>query len=301
MTNSLVSFSPEIARIKNNVRMIHELLKDVLIENEHYGVIPGTKKMTLYKQGSEKLLMLFRLCPQYKVEKTDFENGHREITVTSTIINIDTQEVISSGVGSCTTMESKYRYRKVPAFEILDEEIPRDAKEKKDLYYSRGFGMKKIDGVGWKWVKYGDAERQENPDIADLYNTVLKMAKKRSLADGVLSATAASDIFTQDYEPEPIQYITESQAIQCIRLCESLIDLEELSVRYKEDHRMNITGWSTENWKSIVASMKIKKDSFEESINHTLANENRSSESEPNQGNHANPLLSEDETLPGWL
>ncbi len=42
--------------------------------------------------------------------------------------------------------------------------------------------------------------RKENPDIADTYNTVLKMAKKRAFVDASLTATAASDIFTQDVE-----------------------------------------------------------------------------------------------------
>jgi hypothetical protein len=40
----------------------------------------------------------------------------------------------------------------------------------------------------------------ENEDIADVFNTVLKMGKKRAFVDAVLSATAASDIFTQDIE-----------------------------------------------------------------------------------------------------
>ena len=44
------------------------------------------------------------------------------------------------------------------------------------------------------------AGRVENSDLADTYNTVLKMAKKRALVDATLTATAASDIFTQDLE-----------------------------------------------------------------------------------------------------
>ena len=40
----------------------------------------------------------------------------------------------------------------------------------------------------------------ENPDLADVYNTVLKIAKKRAHVDASLTATAASDIFTQDME-----------------------------------------------------------------------------------------------------
>jgi hypothetical protein len=42
--------------------------------------------------------------------------------------------------------------------------------------------------------------RVEVPDIGDSYNTILKMAKKRAYIDAILSATAASDIFTQDLE-----------------------------------------------------------------------------------------------------
>ena len=42
--------------------------------------------------------------------------------------------------------------------------------------------------------------REPIPNPADVLNTVLKMAKKRALVDAVLSATGASDIFTQDLE-----------------------------------------------------------------------------------------------------
>jgi hypothetical protein len=75
---------------------------------------------------------------------------------------------VGSGVGSCSTLESKYRYKK----------------------------------------DYQTKAKYENPDIADVYNTCLKMAKKRALVDATLTATGASDFFTQDVEdggipPEP--------------------------------------------------------------------------------------------------
>lgn len=38
---------------------------------------------------------------------------------------------------------------------------------------------------------------------ADMYNTVLKMAKKRAFVDAILTCTAASDCFTQDIEDDP--------------------------------------------------------------------------------------------------
>jgi hypothetical protein len=110
-------------------------------------------------------------------------------------------------------MESKYRYRNASDYEITGEPIPKDAKEKKAEYRKRGFGMKQIDGK-WEWVRYTSEGKVENPDIADVYNTVLKMAKKRSLVDATITATAASDIFTQDVEdnaPEPEMRPAEDQ------------------------------------------------------------------------------------------
>ncbi len=42
--------------------------------------------------------------------------------------------------------------------------------------------------------------KSQNDNPADEYNTVLKMAKKRAHIDAMLTATAASDIFTQDLD-----------------------------------------------------------------------------------------------------
>jgi hypothetical protein len=47
-----------------------------------------------------------------------------------------------------------------------------------------------------------DGQRVPNPDLADQYNTVLKMANKRALVAAVLNCTAASDVFTQDLEDD---------------------------------------------------------------------------------------------------
>lgn len=44
--------------------------------------------------------------------------------------------------------------------------------------------------------------RIENEDIADIFNTVLKIAKKRAHIDATLSVTGAADIFTQDLIPD---------------------------------------------------------------------------------------------------
>lgn len=191
-----------VATIKHQIQVIQEIMQGAMVENTHYGVIPGTDKPTLYKAGAEKLCLTFRLAPTYVVTKTELGNGQREYEVRCTLTHIPSGSVFGEGVGTCSTMESKYRYRNVADFEVTEEPIPKDAKERKKEYRQQGFGMKKIDGQ-WAWVRYKDSSRQENPDIADTYNTILKMAKKRAHVDAVLTATAASDIFAQDLEDLP--------------------------------------------------------------------------------------------------
>ena len=188
-----------VSDVKTQVAKIQELMRAVMKKDEHYGVIPGTQKPTLLKSGSEKLGFIFRLTPKYDIKRTDLDNGHREYEVVCSLYHIGSGAFVGQGVGSCSTMESKYRYRNVADYEVLDQPIPDDARQKKQEYRKQGLGMKKIDGT-WRWVRYGDAERRENPDIADVYNTVLKMAKKRAHVDAMLTACAASDIFTQDAE-----------------------------------------------------------------------------------------------------
>jgi len=207
--------------IREQVNLIQEVMKSVMEgptkdnpTGVHYGIIPGTgNKPSLYKAGAEKLSLVFRLRPIMNdgadITVVELGAGHREYRVKCHIIDARGNE-IATGVGSCSTMESKYRYRNSSDYEIIGNDIPKDAKERKDEYRKQGFGMKKVDGV-WCWVKYKNDAKVENPDIADTYNTVLKMGKKRAYVDGILSATAASDIFTQDVEDLPPGYVSEFQ------------------------------------------------------------------------------------------
>lgn len=186
--------------LKTRANMVTNIKREIMRNGTHFGVIPGCgDKPTLLKNGAELLCMAFKLAPDAKVEIQDLGNGHREYTVTTTLTSIVTGTPIATGLGSCSTMESKYRYRNVADFERTGQPIPADSKERKAEYRKMGYGMKKIDGQ-WEWVHFKDAAKTENPDIADTYNTVLKMASKRSLVDATLKATGGSCEFTQDIE-----------------------------------------------------------------------------------------------------
>ena len=175
-------------------------------------MIPGCgDKKALFKPGAEKLLFTFRLVPDIHQEIIDLPNEHREYR---TKVNLSTQSGIflGSGVGSCSTMEGKYRFR-TGEVKPTGKPVPPDywnerksnPKKAQASIGGRGFSIKKVDGV-WEVVIQGERVEHDNP--ADNYNTCLKMSKKRALVDACLTVTAASDIFEQDIEelePEDIQ------------------------------------------------------------------------------------------------
>jgi hypothetical protein len=139
------------------VNLVHRVMQTVMQKGTHFGTVPGCgSKMVLLKPGADVLATTFRLVPQFKVERSDMPNGHREYDVTCSMYAHD-GALLGQGVGSASTMEKKYRWRK--------------------------------DDKG---------QKIENEDIADMYNTVLKIAKKRAHIDATLTVTGAADLFTQD-------------------------------------------------------------------------------------------------------
>ncbi|MEW6301256.1 MAG: hypothetical protein AB1671_26565 [Thermodesulfobacteriota bacterium] len=190
--------------IKAQVQLIQEVMQAVMQEGYHYGVIPGTEKPTLLKPGAEKLTMTFRLAPMLHVESRELGDGHREYQVRCTLVHIPTGRIFGEGVGLCSTLESRYRYR------YAERVCPHCGKPtiiKGRAEYGGGWlCFQRKGGCGAKFgeqdpaIVNQQAGRVENLDLADTYNTVLKMAKKRALIDATLTATAASDIFTQDLE-----------------------------------------------------------------------------------------------------
>lgn len=191
--------------VRQQINLIQEIMRDAMKENEHYGKIPGCgKKPSLLKAGAEKLNLTFRMAPKYQITSRELHNGHREYEVITTLLTIESGKFLGEGVGSCSTLESKYRFRKA------EQKCPKCGQETiikgKQEYGGGWLCYRKNGGCGAKFAD-GDPEienqemgRVEYDNPADYYNTVLKMAKKRSLVDAVLTVTAASDIFTQDIE-----------------------------------------------------------------------------------------------------
>jgi len=200
-----VSGEYSVQKVVDQVAALQDLMHKVLKVDQHYGTLPGTQKPSLYKAGAEKVNSMFRIgTGEPVVTETDLGNNHRNYSVRLPMLHIPTNQIVGWGVGSCSTMESKYRYR------VMARKCPKCGKEaiiKGSAKYGGGWVCwKKREGCGAKFddnnfdIVNQTVGKVDNPDIADLYNTCLKMASKRAYIEGTLKVTAASDFFTQDVE-----------------------------------------------------------------------------------------------------
>jgi len=169
------------------VSLIQDIMKNVMREDEHYGIIPGTKKPSLYKPGAEKLCLTFHLEPDYELINPIREKDFISYTVKCILFPMKV-----TGLGACNSRETKYRYRS----DNTGRPVPQEYWNNRDSSILGGpqYTIRKKDK---RWFIF---EQVENDNPWDLDNTLLKMACKRALVGATLNATAASDIFTQDLE-----------------------------------------------------------------------------------------------------
>lgn len=182
------------AEIRAQVNLIQQVMKSVMKENVHYGTISGCDKPTLYKPGSEILLTTFQIAVMPEVEDLSTPDEARYRVLTKGVYRRD-GTVVGVGIGECSSNEEKYKWRRA----VCDEEWDETPEDRRRMKWCKGY---------WKNNKWYEPYqvKQVRTEIADVANTVLKMAKKRSQIDLTLTSTAASDIFTQDIEDLPEEF-----------------------------------------------------------------------------------------------
>lgn len=207
-------FSLDVQRVVGQTIAIRQVIKTLMREGEHYGVVPGTEKYdertgediskrTLYQPGADLLCLLFRLRPKF--DDTLIENeGFIYVKVRCSLVHIPTGEVWSEGMGSANSRESRYLNQATQKIcpQCRKPTIFRSKKEGEGW-----FCWRKKDGCG---ATFRDGDKSIEGQIGQvatdkiwgLHNTILKIACKRSKVAAVLTATAASDIFTQDLEDD---------------------------------------------------------------------------------------------------
>jgi hypothetical protein len=165
MSNEVITVQQEqraltAGQMRDHVNRVQEVMKAVMIRETHYGVVPGSKKPSLYKPGAEVLCVSFRVAPSYKIE--DLSNAdcvRYRITCVGT--HQTSLTVLGEGVGECSSNEEKYKWRRA----VCAEEFEATPIERRRVKFSQYQGK----------VQKTDQIRTEPADIA---NTVLKMAVK---------------------------------------------------------------------------------------------------------------------------
>ena len=182
----------------------------VMVEGQDFGKIPGTEKDTLLKPGAEKLCTLFALAPRFEIiQRTEDWTGkdHSGEPFFYYLIKCQLyrgERVVAEADGSCNSWESRYRYRNA---ERRCPSCGQNAIIRGKEEYGGGYVcFKKKGGCGAKFqigdqsIESQPAGKVKNPDVADIVNTLIKMAEKRALVAAALIATSASEFYTQDAE-----------------------------------------------------------------------------------------------------
>ena len=183
MNQQVLQFQPAVenygsrsltaADIRAQVNLMQDVMQEVMIKDTHFGVIPGTGKPTLYKAGAEKIMSTFRIAADPEV--TDLSRDgeiHYRVKVSMLSSN---GTFLGAGIGECSSGEDKYSWRAA----VCDEEFEDTPENRRRIKYA-------------KWKGNIERKKQVRTNPADVSNTILKMAKKRGLIDGVLTVTAAS-------------------------------------------------------------------------------------------------------------
>ncbi len=198
-----------IAEAKARLGALQEFVREAMIEGEDYGTFPGVAKKVLLQPGAEKLMEIYGFAGT-PIVTTRVEDWSRQpvpffhYEVRFEIADRRTGSVIGTGLGSCNSMEGRYRWRDA---QRACPSCGAAAIIKGKAEYGGGWVcFARKGGCGAKFTDDDSAitsqsvGRAENDDVASLVNTILKMAVKRAKVAAVLAVTRSSAIFTQDLE-----------------------------------------------------------------------------------------------------
>lgn len=188
--NDIVQYQGNAMATANDIRAqvnrVQEVMKAVMKNEVHYGIVPGTKKPSLWKPGAEVLCATFHIAPEYRIEDLSTADCVR-YRVTCIGVHQATGIKMGEGLGECSSNEEKYRWERT--------------------YSKREFDATPVDRRRVKYAKGQGGSEYEVTQIrvepADVANTILKMAAKRAQIAMTLNVTAASDCFAQDLEDLP--------------------------------------------------------------------------------------------------
>jgi hypothetical protein len=157
---------------------VKQIMKEVMKENVHFGIIPGCNQRSLYQSGQQVLCVGFCLGTDPENIEEFKEADEIRYKVKTRLFDQKTGATITYGVGECSSSEDKYMWRK----------------PKKDEFENTSDDRRRI-----KYTNDGQV-KQVRTNPADMANTVLRMATKRADVHCTIKGLAASEIFTSEIE-----------------------------------------------------------------------------------------------------
>lgn len=210
-------FTANLQMLESSQQRTRRIQQALMHEGRDYGVIPGTKKPTLYKPGAEILTLAYGLVARIE---TEFFPGDG---VQAPAVRYDAQcfihvgswdgPIVAVGYGACNSWEKRYRYITTYGATIcpgcgnpgLIKTKARDRRPEQWWHPVDPRGLEPGTGCGENFPADIEPQRVrgeqiENPDPLDLMNTCLKMSEKRAHVDAILRATGTSGLFMVEEE-----------------------------------------------------------------------------------------------------
>ena len=188
--------------VRKRLEFVKQVMANAMEEGVDYGTIPGCgNAKTLLQPGAQKLALTFQIYPQILKETLrDFPNYHREYEFTLRVGGPNGAD----GVGTCSTLESKHRYRQG---QRICPVCGKDSIIKGKAEYGGGFiCFEKKGGCGAKWpdnapeIVDQQVGQIENPNPSDQWNSARKIAFKRAMCHAMITYTNSSMLWTSDLE-----------------------------------------------------------------------------------------------------
>jgi len=212
-------FTAKLDVMKRGQERLRTIQENLLVPGEDYGRVRGIDKPFLHQPGAEKLANFYGLAVRQEATRVTRQVGDDPETPpysyqVQSFVHLGSFDgpIVATGFGEANPFEEKYRYRWAKSGcpvcgmqgTIITRKSPPALAGKRQC---ANFGDKAGCGTVFEAndPRLKPSEKEENPDLYGLAETILAMAAKRSLVASVRRATGTSGLFTQDEDSPSVQ------------------------------------------------------------------------------------------------
>ena len=108
--NVVPEFAVSLDQARERIQMLQQFVKEYMVQNEDYGLIPGCQRPSLFKPGAEKLCDVYGFSKHVEVtgRLEDWEKPFLHYEVKVTLVNKRSGHVEADGIGNANSREKKF-------------------------------------------------------------------------------------------------------------------------------------------------------------------------------------------------